>query len=108
MGFVIDDFVHNCLDLQLAFEPDDIIVFDEFVGEGYGKLTQGTVDAIEMMARQEGILLDPVYTGKAMSGLVGLIGSGYFDEDDLVVFIHTGGTPGIFHYGDELLSWIRR
>jgi D-cysteine desulfhydrase/L-cysteate sulfo-lyase len=95
------------LDLDLAFEPDDIIVFDDYVGEGYGKLTQGTVDAIEMAAQQEGILLDPVYTGKAMSGLVGLIEEGFFQDDDLVVFIHTGGTPGIFHYGDDLLKWIK-
>ena len=78
------------------------------MGEGYGRLTQGTVDAIEMMARYEGILLDPVYTGKAMSGLIGLAKRGFFEEDDLVVFVHTGGTPGLFHYGDELLEWIKR
>jgi 1-aminocyclopropane-1-carboxylate deaminase/D-cysteine desulfhydrase-like pyridoxal-dependent ACC family enzyme len=42
-----------------------------------------------------------------MSGLIGLVETGYFDEDDLVVFVHTGGTPGLFHYGDELLAWMR-
>jgi D-cysteine desulfhydrase family pyridoxal phosphate-dependent enzyme len=97
----------DALDLHLPFKADDIIVFDEFVGEGYGQLTRGTVDAIQETARREGILLDPVYTGKAMSGLMGLVDQGYFSEDDLVVFIHTGGTPGIFHYGDELLSWMK-
>jgi 1-aminocyclopropane-1-carboxylate deaminase/D-cysteine desulfhydrase-like pyridoxal-dependent ACC family enzyme len=93
------------LDLDLSFDASDIIVFDEYVGEGYGKLTQGTVDAIRMVAQTEGILMDPVYTGKAMSGLIGLVKEGYFDRDDLVVFLHTGGTPGLFHYGEELLDW---
>ncbi len=96
------------LGLGLSFQSDDIIVFDDFVGEGYGKLTVGTVDAIRMVARREGLLLDPVYTGKAMSGLIALAERGYFDEDDTVVFVHTGGTPGIFHYGDDLLEWIGR
>jgi D-cysteine desulfhydrase family pyridoxal phosphate-dependent enzyme len=94
------------LGLDLAFEPDDFMVFDEFVGEGYGKLTPGTVEAIRMVAQEEGVLLDPVYTGKAMSGLFGLVEQGFFRNDDLVVFLHTGGTPGIFHYGEELLQWI--
>jgi D-cysteine desulfhydrase family pyridoxal phosphate-dependent enzyme len=98
----------GALGLDLTFEPEDIIVFDDFVGGGYGILTQGTVDAIRIVARKEGILLDPVYTGKAMSGLIGLAEAGYFDDDDLVVFLHTGGTPGLFHYGEELLSWIKR
>lgn len=95
------------LSLDLAFDASDIIVFDDYVGEGYGKLTQGTVDAIRLVAQGEGILMDPVYTGKAMSGLVGLVEKGYFDGDDLVVFLHTGGTPGLFHYGSELLEWWR-
>ncbi|MFC1660396.1 D-cysteine desulfhydrase family protein [Gemmatimonadota bacterium] len=92
------------LDLELSFSPDEIIVFDEYVGEGYGILTEGTVDAIRRVARQEGILLDPVYTGKAMSGLIDLVDQGYFESDDVVIFLHTGGTPGLFHYGDELLA----
>ena len=98
----------TALGLGFSFQPDDIIVFDDFVGEGYGKLTDATVDAIRTLARREGLLLDPVYTGKAMSGLIGLTERGYFDEDDTVVFIHTGGTPGIFHYGEELLEWMGR
>lgn len=98
----------EALELDLTFSPSDILVFDEYVGEGYGKLTPGTVDAIRMVAREEGILLDPVYTGKAMSGLIGLVEGGFLEADDLVVFLHTGGTPGIFHYGDELLEYIRR
>jgi D-cysteine desulfhydrase family pyridoxal phosphate-dependent enzyme len=98
----------SSLGLHLSFEAEDILAFDDYVGEGYGKLTDGTVEAIRQVAQREGILLDPVYTGKAMSGLVGLIETGFFEKDDLVIFIHTGGTPGIFHYGDELLSWMKR
>lgn len=98
----------HSLDLDLSFEASEIIVFDDYVGEGYGKLTQGTVDAIRLVAQSEGILMDPVYTGKAMSGLMGLVENGYFEKGDLVVFLHTGGTPGIFHYGDELREWLKR
>jgi D-cysteine desulfhydrase family pyridoxal phosphate-dependent enzyme len=98
----------DALGVGLSFQPEDIIVFDDYVGEGYGMLTPGTVDAIREVARREGILLDPVYTGKAMSGLVDLARSGYFGRDDTVVFIHTGGTPGIFHYGAELLEWMKK
>ncbi|MCK5650257.1 MAG: pyridoxal-phosphate dependent enzyme, partial [Gemmatimonadetes bacterium] len=97
----------DALGLRLSFSPEDIIVFDDYVGEGCGVLNQSTADAIQRVARGEGILLDPVYTGKAMSGLIDLVETGYFDPDDVVVFIHTGGTPAIFHYGDELLRFIR-
>jgi L-cysteate sulfo-lyase len=95
------------LGLRHTFSPSDIIVFDDYVGEGYGILNEPTADAIQRVARGEGILLDPVYTGKAMSGLIDLVESGYFQPDDVVVFIHTGGTPALFHYGDELLEYIR-
>jgi D-cysteine desulfhydrase family pyridoxal phosphate-dependent enzyme len=98
----------NALGFGFSFQPEDIIVFDDYVGEGYGKLTTGTVEAIQQVARREGILLDPVYTGKAMSGLMDLARAGYFGKDDTVVFVHTGGTPGIFHYGDELLDWMKK
>jgi 1-aminocyclopropane-1-carboxylate deaminase/D-cysteine desulfhydrase-like pyridoxal-dependent ACC family enzyme len=97
----------RALDLDHSFSADDIIVFDEFVGEGYGILTDGTVDAIRQLARTEGVLLDPVYTGKAMSGLIALVERGYFEEDDVVVFLHSGGTPGLFHYGEELRAWMK-
>jgi D-cysteine desulfhydrase/L-cysteate sulfo-lyase len=93
----------TAMDLGLTFSPDDVIVFDDYVGEGYGIMTDGTVDAIRRLARREGILLDPVYTGKAMSGLIDLARKGYLKPDDVVVFLHTGGTPAIFHYGEELL-----
>jgi D-cysteine desulfhydrase family pyridoxal phosphate-dependent enzyme len=67
-----------------------------YVGQGYGLPTDSGIEAIKLAARTEALLLDPVYTGKAMSGLVHLIRSGYFTKKDTVIFVHTGGTPGIF------------
>jgi len=71
-------------------------VYDEFVGKGYGAPTENMQRAIGLLARKEGIILDPVYTGKAMSGLIQLIRKGRFNKDDKVVFLHTGGLPGLF------------
>ena len=98
----------RALGLHTAVSPEEVIVFDEYVGGGYGILNRETADAIFLVAREEGILLDPVYTGKAMSGLIDLIKKGYFKKDDAVVFIHTGGTPALFPYGKKLLEYLRR
>lgn len=72
--------------------------FDEYVGPGYGQPTDEMVDAISMLASEEAILLDPVYSGKGMAGLIGLIQQGYFKPDENVVFLHTGGASGLFAY----------
>ena len=61
-------------------------------------------EAIELAARHEGILLDPVYTGRAMAGLVDLVRRGEFRADETTVFWHTGGTPALFAYAGELLA----
>ena len=71
-------------------------IFYDYVGKGYGVPTDSGIEAIKLAARTEALLLDPVYTGKAMAGLVDLIRSGYFTKKDTVIFIHTGGTPGLF------------
>jgi L-cysteate sulfo-lyase len=68
------------------------------VGGGYGVPTPGMVEAITMTARLEGILLDPVYSGKGMAGLIDLIRQGHFRPDENVVFLHTGGSVGLFGY----------
>ncbi|MDQ7820679.1 MAG: D-cysteine desulfhydrase family protein [Armatimonadota bacterium] len=82
--------------------PDDLIVDDRFVGQGYGLPTPECLDAIRLVARTEGVLLDPVYTGKAMAGLMGLIGQGRFTRDQTVIFWHTGGQPALFAHADLL------
>lgn len=81
-----------------AIAAESVIVTSDFVGSGYGQPTAEMIEAIELTARHEGILLDPVYTGKAMAGLIGLIRSGFFTTDQNVVFIHTGGTAALFAY----------
>jgi len=71
---------------------------DSQVGPGYGQPTAAMVEAVELVARTEGILLDPVYTGKAMAGLFALVRAGAIAADETVVFWHTGGLPGLFAY----------
>ena len=88
------------LGIQCSIAPDDIEVHDEYIGEGYGAVTPGMVEAVRMVAETEGIILDPVYTGKAMAGLIDLVRMGRFSSKDTVVFMHTGGTPALFAYAD--------
>lgn len=80
---------------------DSTMVDDRFVGEGYGVPAPSTIEAIEMMARLEGILLDPVYTGKGMAGLVGLIREGFFKATDRLLFLHSGGAAALSAYEDN-------
>jgi D-cysteine desulfhydrase family pyridoxal phosphate-dependent enzyme len=74
----------------------DVEVDDAFVGDGYGVPTPASVEALELVARREGILLDPVYTAKAMAGLIDRIRRGEFRADQTVLFWHTGGQVGVF------------
>jgi L-cysteate sulfo-lyase len=72
----------------------------DYVGPGYGLPTAGMAEAVKMLAQFEGILLDPVYTGKGMHGLIDLVRKGFFAKDSDVVFLHTGGSVGLFAYPD--------
>ena len=74
---------------------EDVVVEDGFVGTGYAEPTQGMRNALSLMATQEGILLDPVYSGKAFDGLIGLIKSKFFKPSDKILFLHTGGSAAI-------------
>lgn len=73
-----------------------IEVDDRFVGDGYGIPTAASAEALSLAARHEGIVLDPVYTAKALAGLIGRIRNGEISEDETVLFWHTGGVPGLF------------
>ncbi len=86
---------------EIGAVPEDVTVYHDYCGETYGKITPECIEAIRLLARLEGIFLDPVYTGKAMAGLIDLVRKGSFREDENVVFLHTGGYPGIFPYGDS-------
>lgn len=88
------------LRLENPPEAADVVVDDRWVGEGYSLPTESMVEAVTLFARDEGILLDPVYTGKAAAGLIGQIREGALDATDNVLFLHTGGAPTLFHYRD--------
>ncbi len=78
---------------------DRVVANCDYIGQGYGVPTEAMVEAVRLTARQEGLLLDPVYSGKAMAGLIDLIRKGeVFSKGDNVVFIHTGGSVGLFGY----------
>lgn len=82
--------------LDLGSKPRDINVNTDYFGEGYATPTEGMVEAIKLVAQTEGILLDPIYTGKGMAGLIDLIRKGVYTKDEKVLFWHTGGTPSLF------------
>ena len=75
-----------------------VAVNSDYAGEAYGAPTQAMVEAVTLLARLEGLLLDPVYSGKAMAGLIDLARQGFYKTGDTVVFIHTGGMPALFAY----------
>lgn len=75
---------------------ESVVCFDEYLGEGYSLPTAGMVEAVRMLASMEGILLDPVYTGKTMAGLIDLTRKGFFKQGQNVLFLHTGGSPALF------------
>ncbi len=79
----------------------DLINDEGYIGPGYGIATPGCLEAISLMAGCEGILLDPVYTAKAMAGMIDHIRSGDIDPSETVVFLHTGGTPALFAHVDD-------
>ena len=81
---------------------DDVVALGDWVGPGYALPSPAMVDAVRALARLEGVLLDPVYTGKAMAGLIGLVRAGRFKASDNVLFLHTGGSPALFAYQDDL------
>ena len=83
-----------------AVAPDDVHVVNEYVGEGYAIPSPEGVAAIKQVAQAEGIFLDPVYTAKAMAGLIGAVRRGKIGKDENVVFIHTGGGPGLFAFSE--------
>lgn len=78
------------------FRPSDFFINDDYCAAGYGVLTSAEKEAIQLFARYEAILLDPVYTGRAAAGMIDLIRRGFFKPEEQVLFWHTGGTPALF------------
>jgi len=89
----------TCEKLQCnILDKSDVIVYDEYIGTGYGEATKGMIEATNLLAKKEAILLDPVYSGKGFAGLIGLIRNKKFTKDDNVLFIHTGGAVSLSAY----------
>jgi D-cysteine desulfhydrase len=89
--------------LDLSPIPREAVTaLGDWVGPGYSLPTPEMIEAVHILARLEGVLLDPVYTGKAMAGLIGLVRAGHFKTSDNVLFVHTGGSPALFAYQDVL------
>eukprot|EP00980_Cylindrotheca_fusiformis_P021953 scaffold8803_cov56-Cylindrotheca_fusiformis.AAC.2 len=85
-------------DPSFSLAEDTVVVYDDYVGPGYSLPTEGMAEAVTMFARLEGILLDPVYTGKTAAGLIDLVRQGFFPDGSNVLFLHTGGAPSLYHY----------
>ena len=81
---------------DLTVPDDQVVCLDDYLGAGYTLPTDGMREAVALLARTEGILLDPTYTGKAMAGLVDLARRGRFAKGENVLFLHTGGSPGLY------------
>jgi L-cysteate sulfo-lyase len=79
-------------------EREKVVADSGYVGPGYGLPTDAMVEAVKMLAQYEGILLDPVYSGKGFSGLIDLVRKGRFKKGENVVFLHTGGSVSLFAY----------
>ncbi|MBX3142256.1 MAG: pyridoxal-phosphate dependent enzyme [Trueperaceae bacterium] len=92
------------LGYQIELEPGDVINRTDFVGESYGIPSRAGLAALRRLAEREGILLDPVYSSKGFSGVIGAVESGEVAPGDRVVFVHTGGLPIVFPYAEEILA----
>lgn len=105
------ELVHNLalklavkLNLKTEIPRSSVVVKDQFVGDGYSLPTPGMVKAVQLLARTEGILLDPVYTGKAFDGFLDMIRSKSFTSNQSVLFLHTGGSPALYAYQSDLME----
>mgnify|MGYP002153792467 CR=1 FL=1 len=92
------------LGLDFPTTSEDVKLLYDYAGKGPWVITKEAIDATRLVAETEGILLDPVYTSKAMAGLVDLVKQGHFRKQENVIFLHTGGLPAIFPYKNEIMG----
>jgi D-cysteine desulfhydrase len=81
---------------RIEFTHDDVLASEEFCRAGYGVLTDAEREAVRLFAKHEGLLLDPVYTGRAAAGMIDLVRNGFFRQEETLLFWHTGGQPALF------------
>lgn len=104
---VVTDFANrtaSLLEFDVTVTPEDFSAYTKYGDPGYALPGPACLEAIKLAARNEALILDPVYTGKSFSAVIDLIRNGSFGPDDTVVFIHTGGTPNPFSYSDEIMA----
>ncbi|STS10600.1 1-aminocyclopropane-1-carboxylate deaminase [Ewingella americana] len=94
----------TCCNGRKSWSPEDIWIEDGFVGAAYGVPSEGGIEAIYRVAQAEGVLLDPVYTGKAMHGLISLVQEGKIQPNSRVIFVHCGGSPALYPFAQKLLE----
>lgn len=102
---LVDETV-KLLGVPLSIPEEEIVVYDDYTCGGYGVITKEVVDAMELAARTEGLILDPVYTGKAFLGLKGLVEKKIVREGSNTVFLHTGGSPITFQYDQQVSQFL--
>jgi len=100
----IAEATERTLNLETGTRPDDVVVLDDYLRDGYGIVNRDVAGAIRWLFRTEGIVLDPVYTVKAFIGMVDLIKKGAFRKSDRIVFFHTGGTPALFPNKQKIVN----
>jgi L-cysteate sulfo-lyase len=107
-GYVADirEAVHEAMGLGAAIGRQDIVVLDDYMKDGYGIVNRAVADVLRFFFMTEGVVLDPVYTAKAMIGLIDLVRKGRFMPGEKVVFFHTGGTPALFPNRDKLIEFL--
>jgi len=89
-------------EMDFTFTSDEVIVNHEYMGEGHGKLTKKSVEAVKLVAQTEGIFLDPLWTGRAMAALIDQVREGKIKREDTVIFYHSGGLPALYSRSEEL------
>jgi 1-aminocyclopropane-1-carboxylate deaminase/D-cysteine desulfhydrase-like pyridoxal-dependent ACC family enzyme len=92
------------LDISSPVDEKDVHVFDGTLEPGYGRMSEAIREAMALAAQTEALVLDPVYSGKTLAGMIAMIRQGNFDNDSNIMFWHTGGQPALFAYGERILK----
>ena len=100
----ISNKASELLDSKIKISKEDVKLIDGYNEAGYSIVTKQEIDAISILAKKEGLFLDPVYTGRAFAGLTDMMKKSYFKKDSNILFWHTGGAPANFHYGEQLIK----
>ena len=97
--------IQELLDLPVTFEKSDMRILDQYIGEGYGVMSAQVAEAIHIAAQTDAIICDPNYTGTAMAALIDQVEDGGFNDDETIIFLHTGGLPAVFTFADQLANF---